>query len=267
MEITFHDVLEFQGRAEKFPTFIQGVIESSQAKSVWEIGAGANPALTEEFVAAHGIDYTALDLEASELDKAHYQPRLVARDICKADDLPPDTADLVFSRMAFEHFSDGAAAHRNVWRLLKPGGIAVHCFPTMYTLPFIVNRVISEKSSRKLLDLYLPRDYYHHDKFPARYQLCRGPMRSQIRKLEALGFEICEYKGFFGHRYYLNGGLKLLHWIEEHKTKALLNSPNPLFTAYATVILRKRVPAALLSTESQRRFLGVAPQPPARRVS
>jgi SAM-dependent methyltransferase len=244
MLISFHDVSEFQGRYDKFPKFIQGVIESSQARSVCEIGAGAHPALTKEFVEHHHIDYTALDAEASELSKASYQPKLVVWDICKAGELPANSFDLVFSRMSFEHFSDSAGAHRNIWKMLKPGGVAVHCFPTLYTLPFVVNWLIPERLSRFLLQLVTPRtDYYHHDKFPARYDLCRGPRPSQIKKLEALGFEVLEYRGYFGHRYYLNGKLKFLHRVEERKTRMLLKSPNPLFTSFATVVLQKRVPA------------------------
>jgi SAM-dependent methyltransferase len=147
--------------------------------------------------------------------------------------------------MSFEHFSDSVGAHRNIWRMLKPGGVAVHCFPTLYTLPFVVNRFIPERLSRFVLHLFTPRsDYYQHDKFPARYDLCRGPGPSQIKKLEALGFEVLEYRGYFGHRYYLNGKLKFLHWMEERKTRMLLYSPKPLFTSFATVILRKRTSAA-----------------------
>lgn len=242
MRISFHHFLDYQGRLDKFPAFIESVIEARHPKTVWEVGAGANPALTQPFVERHGIEYTALDAEASEMDKAAYKPTLVARDICTAEDLPENVADLIFSRMACEHFCDGVAAHRNICRILKPGGIAVHCFPTMYTLPFLVNRVVAESFSRFLLNAFLPRDYYHHDKFPARYQLCRGPFPAQLKKLEDLGFEVCEYQGFFGHRYYYNGGLKLLHWMEERKTQMLLKSPNPYLTAYATVVLRKRAP-------------------------
>src|SRR5258708_14018648 len=103
MQISFHDVSEFQGRYDKFPKFIQGVIESRQARSVCEIGAGANPALTKEFVEEHRIDYTALDAEASEMSKASYKPKLVVCDICRADNVPAATFSLAFNRMSFDH--------------------------------------------------------------------------------------------------------------------------------------------------------------------
>lgn len=244
MRIRFNQFSEFEGRFDKFPNFIQGVIAANRAKSVYEIGAGANPALRREFVEEHHIEYTALDVEASEMAKAAYQPNVVVCDICKPNDLPAEAADLVFSRMVCEHFSDSVAAHRNIWHLLKPGGIAVHCFATLYTLPFLLNRLIPERLSRLVLHLFVPtRKNYEHDKFVARYKLCRGPLPSQISKLEALGFEVCEYTGTFGHRYY-GDRLKLLHWLEQHKTRLLLKSPHPLFTAYATVVLRKPMPAA-----------------------
>jgi SAM-dependent methyltransferase len=241
MQIDFHHFQEFQGRAERFPAFIEDFIKTARVKSVWEIGAGANPALSRQFVESHGIDYTVSDVAATELEKAAYRPRMVVVDMSRSADLPCECVDLVFSRMSLEHVPDVAMAHRNIWRMLKPGGLSVHCFPTMFALPFLINRVVSERFSRFLLDSLVPRgDYYMHDKFPAKYDLCRGPMTSQIRRMENLGFEIVQYSGFYGHNYYRNAGLKLLHWLEEEKAKQLLRWRNPLFTAYATVVLKKR---------------------------
>ena len=50
--------------------------------------------------------------------------------------------DAVFSRWTAEHVRDGERFHRHVFELLRPGGTAVHMFPTLYALPFLVNRML-----------------------------------------------------------------------------------------------------------------------------
>src|ERR1700721_1406514 len=55
-----------------------------------------------------------------------------------------ESYDLVFSKMLCEHLPDARTFHANCLRLLRPGARAVHFFPTLYTLPFVANRLIPE---------------------------------------------------------------------------------------------------------------------------
>jgi hypothetical protein len=53
-----------------FVRLVQGEIESRGARRVCDIGGGANPALSTEFVTAHDLEYLVIDISAAELAKA-----------------------------------------------------------------------------------------------------------------------------------------------------------------------------------------------------
>jgi hypothetical protein len=153
-------------------------------------------------------------------------------------DIPGGPYDLIFSRMTAEHFPNSANAYRNMFASSVPGGLSVHRFATLYTLPFLLNRVLPDALSTRLLERFSPRDRERHEKFKAYYSHCRGPLQSQIRFFRSLGYEVLEYRGYFGHNYYAKR-LRMLDFLHEKKTKFLLRIPIPFFTSYATVILRR----------------------------
>jgi SAM-dependent methyltransferase len=218
--------------------FIAGLIEKHGSKRICEIGGGANPALTAEYIQRRGLDYSILDVSETELNKAPENYHKIVADIGSPDLSLNASFDLVFSRMLAEHIKDGERFHRNIYGMLSDGGLAVHFLPTFYTLPFVINRLFPEAFAEKLYNLFAYRDAYRYGKFPAYYSWCRGPIRSQIRKFEKLGYEIILYKGFFGHRGYYKK-LPFLRKLHELKTEFMLRRPIPLLTSYAYIVLRK----------------------------
>jgi 2-polyprenyl-3-methyl-5-hydroxy-6-metoxy-1,4-benzoquinol methylase len=210
--------------------------------SVLDVGAGANPLLEEAFVRRHSLSYTILDVDRGELDKAPPSFRRIHADIAD-DDLGMDDAfDLVCSMDLAEHLADPETFHRNVLGLLRPGGVAVHFFPTFYALPFVLNRVVPEGVMRAML-LRLQPDRLQaglHPKFPALYRWCRGPTRRQLRRFTRLGYEVERYVGFFGHGYYT--GMPVLDRLEQAKARLLGGHPVPALTSYALVVLRRPEP-------------------------
>lgn len=142
--------------------------------------------------------------------------------------------------MVNEHIKDGKTYYTNLYDLLEPGGVTAHCFSTLYTLPFVVNRLLPETLTDKLLHIFSPRaDRFQHEKFPAYYSWSRGPSKRAISRFKSLGFEVVEYVGYFGHGYYRKK-LPFLDGLEQKKAKWLVKNPNPNLTSYAYVILRKR---------------------------
>jgi hypothetical protein len=85
--------------------------------------------------------------------------------------------------------------------------------------------------------MFSPRDEHLHGKFSAYYSWSRGPSNSMIRRFEEIGFEIIDYRGYFGHYYYQK--LPWLHRLEMFKSKLLLKYPVPQLCSYARVVLRK----------------------------
>jgi SAM-dependent methyltransferase len=223
----------------EYPSFIQNVVERFSPKKVCDVGGGANPVLPREFIADRGIEYTMLDISAEELVKAPNEYKKIVQDI-EAECLPwMSEFDLIFTKMLAEHIHDGRRFHKNVFDLLKPGGIAVHYFPTLYALPFIVNKIVPEKLSSDLLNIFAPRERFRSGKFPAYYDWCYGPTPRMLGMLVSIGFEIIEYQGLIGHTYF--DRIPLVKEIHESYTKFLAKHPSPYLTSFAQVILQRPV--------------------------
>lgn len=215
--------------------------ELAQAQAitrVCDLGGGADPALPLDFLRENDVEYSIVDVSAEELAKA---PAGYAKVL--ADATAPQVAlgpyDLVLSQFLGEHVPTPARLHANVLSWLRPGGRALHFFPTLYAPPFVFNRVMPERLSELLLLRIQPQRHSEgrHGKFPALYRWCRGPTRRQLRRFERIGYEIEEYVGYFGHPYYdrLPGARR----IETRIASALSRCPVPALTAYAIVVLQK----------------------------
>jgi SAM-dependent methyltransferase len=237
VKVTFQSVDEFEGW-DKFPGFIEGVIANYTPKRVCEIGAGANPAIGQDVALRHGLQFRAVDEVETELRKSGMTETAVY-DVCGANaPVPGAPYDLIFSRMTAEHFRDPDQAYRNMLQALAPGGLSVHSFATLYALPFVLNRVLPDRVTDFLFDRFSPRDRDRHEKFKAYYSHCRGPLEGQLQFFRDLGYEVLEYRAYFGHNYY-EFRLPLLHFVHRQKTNLLLRAPIAFFTSYATVILRR----------------------------
>jgi hypothetical protein len=237
MVITFRSVNDFEGWY-KCPAFIEEVIARHAPKRVCEIGAGSNPTIGQDAINRHQLTFRAVDEVEEELLKSGMAQTSVY-DVCAAEATVPGAPyDLIFSRMVAEHFRDPYHAYKNMFEALSPGGLSVHCFATLYALPFVLNRMLPDRISDFLFDRFSPRNRERHDKFKAYYSHCRGPLKSQIQFFRGLGYDVLEYRAYFGHHYY-EFRLPLLDLVHRQKTNLLLKAPIPLFTTYATVILRR----------------------------
>jgi SAM-dependent methyltransferase len=222
---------------EGFEAEVRRLIESLGARRVCEVGGGANPILPLEYVHARGLEYTLLDICESELAKA---PEGYRKQVADIGDPAFDAAggfDLVVSKMLAEHVRDGAVFHANVWRLLAPGGVALHFFPTLYAFPFVVNRLMPEWLSSGALGVFSPRDRFRNGKFPAYYSWCVGPTERQRRRLERVGFRVLEYRGYYGHLYYRR--IPVVRRLAERLARYWIEHPAPRFTTYAYLIMQK----------------------------
>ncbi len=240
MIVSYHDYLRFPGWTMA-PAFLSELIARHEPRSLLEIGSGANPTLAPAQFDAARLRYTTNDIDAGELAKAgsEYETLHMDMSTASAASLPREPFDLVFSRMVNEHVADGEQYYRNIFEVLRPGGVTAHCFSTLYALPFVANRLLPERLTGRLLDHFNPRDRYRQDKFPAHYSWSRGPSPRAIARLAAIGYEIVEYRGYFGHPYYDRPLLKPVRALEQRKAAWLVRHPIPALTSYAVVILRK----------------------------
>ncbi|MGH8540329.1 MAG: class I SAM-dependent methyltransferase [Stenotrophobium sp.] len=217
---------------------VRTLIRESGARSVLELGGGANPALPLDEVNQQGLDYTVLDISQVELDKAPAGYHKLQANLASPLTGLANQYDFVFSKMLAEHVSSGQVFHENVLRLLRPGGMAFHFFPTLYAPPFIANWLLPERLADWLLSLLSPRDRYQLGKFPAYYSWCRGPTQTHLRRLEAMGYEIHRYSGFFGHEPYYSR-IPVVRTLHRLIVNFLLQHPTPWLTSFAYMVVRK----------------------------
>jgi len=204
---------------------------------VIEIGGGANPLLAEHPRVTDGdVDYVVVDSSQWELAKAPPAVRTIVADVTDpTTDLPP--AALVVSKMVAEHVEPAAAMLASVRRCLQPGGRYLQLSPVLYALPFVANRVLPERLAEVALRAIAPRDRDRFGKFPARYDLCRGPSRRQLARYRDLGFHVVAARGYFGHGYYER--LLPLHRLEVAKSRLLVRHPVPQLCSFALVLLER----------------------------
>jgi hypothetical protein len=241
MKIVYKNLRDFPGW-DLADEFLKGLISQYNSRNILEIGSGANPTLTLDFIKAQNLNYTTNDLDAGELQKANPLLKTLHFDFCSPE-LPANirnSYDLVFSRMVNEHVRNGKQYYQNIYDVLCENGITCHCFSTLYSFPFLVNKIVPESISDALLSIFSPREQYIHAKFKAYYSWSRGPTKRMIYRFKQLGFEVIEYAGFFGHEYYKKR-LHFLNYLERIKSDFLLSHfPNPYLTAYAYIILQKK---------------------------
>jgi SAM-dependent methyltransferase len=194
----------------EYPKVIKDVIKGTKASSALEVGGGRFPLLSQEEARDLNVAYTSNDISQRELDLA---PDWVG--CAKFDIQTPDEAeieqfegryDVVFSNMVMEHVASYERAYRNMSRLLKPGGVAIAFNPTLFTFPFLVNRLMPDGLSSAILSsLFYSSEIRKlsqgHPKFPAYYSGCviSGRVKNRIK---ALGFRRVHQLAFYGHGYY-----------------------------------------------------------------
>jgi SAM-dependent methyltransferase len=223
-------------RYGRWDEFFQGFIDRTAAlvaerESVCEVGAGARPMFPPDVAER----YLLVDIDAAELAKAPDGYETAVADLCAAP--IEGSFDLVFSYTVVEHIADPASFHQNVAKMLKPGGIAFHCFPTLYAIPFVLNRILPDALTELATVALNPKRARggKTEKFPAFYRWCRGPSAKQIRRFESLGYDVAEYAGFFGTDYLRRTPLQPL---VNRYADLRVRYPSTRATAYAWVMLR-----------------------------
>jgi 2-polyprenyl-3-methyl-5-hydroxy-6-metoxy-1,4-benzoquinol methylase len=243
MQSKTNSLIHFGASSEAWSLFtgkVYRTIIECNAKSVCEVGGGANPLLSLESVTTINVSYVILDSDAKELAKAPTGYRARVQDITAQLCGEQSCYDLVVTKMVAEHVRDPQKFHGNIYKLLKPGGIAIHFFPTLYAPPYLLNAMIPDRLSSKILRLVQSgrESEGSKGKFPAYYRWCRGPTTRQFRRLESVGFKVLRYDGFFGHSGYYEKS-PVLKKIHERLAGWLVLHPLPWLTSFAQVVLQK----------------------------
>lgn len=225
-----------------YTDFLLETAHQNDVKSVAELGGGAKPIIADLDAWGFVPNRIAIDISAEELAKADDTVEKRVADLCQPITDGLNSYDMVFSNMLCEHVPDAQAFHRNAFNLLRPGGVAVHFFPTLYATPFVVNRLLPEEFARSVLNVFHPDRLKDpkRGKFPALYKWCKGPTQKTLSLYESVGFEVEEWRAGYGHSYYSR--VPFLNKAEKAKARFLVRHPAPALTSFAVIKLRK--PAA-----------------------
>jgi SAM-dependent methyltransferase len=239
---TLEPVERFPGWASATP-FLEEFIKQRGLRHVADIGGGANPILSSSFIEANDIQHSLIDISERELGLAPFYRDKVCADVCASPDsfltaLAGRTFDLVFSHMFLEHIADPVSAHRNLFSILRPGGYAVHMYPTANSVPLAANRVLPTQLTAALLKIAQPRRDLagRSGKFPAFYAMCGSPSASLHAKFASLGYLVDRHVGYVGHHYYRR--FPVLRNFEKRMRSVLIKLNVPL-TSFALLILRR----------------------------
>jgi SAM-dependent methyltransferase len=240
----YEDLDRFPGWG-KASDYLKSLILENGCKVVADIGGGARPMIDLAFIRAHGIAYYVFDIAAGELAKADQGYNKIELDITcgegefRARKIRSDF-DLVFSHMMLEHVADPRKAHANFARLLRPGGLSVHLYPSMNNFPLFANSLMPERLSGPLLRLLQPNRKQEgtEGKFAAYYKYCGAPSMRLRRVFHESGFEVVQHTAFVGHEYYKR--IKPLAKVERAMRKLLLAAHVPMVSANLLVLKKPR---------------------------
>ena len=140
--------------------------------------------------------------------------------------------------MVMEHIPDGKKAYSNIFNLLDKGGVAISYFPTLYSPPFVINKLLPEALSSKILRFFFPqRNQEEIPKFPAYYSWCKGRQRKMSQKLTSLGFEEALILPFYGNNYFHK--IPIMRELDALFTSVSKKWNWDFFSSYAFSLVRK----------------------------
>jgi SAM-dependent methyltransferase len=175
------------------------------ARRLIEIGGGRDPLFGLREIEQLGVEMTINDISAGELavlPPGYRTARFdVAGDASSLADFR-NSFDFAFSRMVFEHVADGQRGWTNLYELLAPGGVALTYIPTLYSLPFVVNKLLPDKLAAGIVkSVYKHRTDEDDPVFPARYSWCYADARMP-KMLSSIGYREIFIQPFYAHGYY-----------------------------------------------------------------
>lgn len=157
----------------------------TQNASVLDIGCGRTaPNLLR--LKANADRLIGVDLV--EFSVADEDIELFNLDVCKMDPIPNESIDLAYSRSVMEHLQFADLAYKEIFRILKNGGVYIFLTPNIYDYAAIISALTPNKYHPAVVKFSEGRE--EDDTFPTYY---RTNSKRRIRRLaEQHGFRVLE---------------------------------------------------------------------------
>lgn len=225
---------DFRRATLGFPDTLRDLCAKNENADILEVGAGRRPLFAPGEWPESVSTYTLNDISQKELDLAPEGYEKACFDICERVEHLEGSFDIIFSRFLAEHVTDAEKFHSNILRMLKPGGTAFHLMPTLYATPFVINWIIPESLTSRIVYFLLPNRRSTEYKFPAYYHWCAGRSSSIESKIRSVGYGHVDVKRFYGHYYYRR--LPVIRSMEFAVRNTLCKLDWTVFGTYAYII-------------------------------
>jgi hypothetical protein len=187
---------------DHFGDYLHKIVSSFPGADILELGGGRHPSFSLSEMPSSINSYTVNDVSEAELALTSPEYRKACFDVAGDVSNFAGRYDVVFSRFLAEHVADGRAMHKNIYSVLKPGGVSFHLIPTLYASPFVANLMLPETLARNILIKLRPHRESISPKFPAYYSYCYGDGRKMRELFDDIGYSKLDIRMFYGHGYY-----------------------------------------------------------------
>jgi SAM-dependent methyltransferase len=130
--------LELPKEAQIWQTFTEDAAALIRALPdgavVLDLGGGRSCRYAKEVEPPGRVRLIAVDISAEELALNTDVTEIRVADVAKPLPMPDASVDLILSRALLEHVDGVPAAIRQMARVLRPGGVALHLVPCRYSL-------------------------------------------------------------------------------------------------------------------------------------
>lgn len=123
-----------------------------------DLGGGRRFVYAKALDDANPLRLVAVDVSAEELALNEDVEETCVADVAAELPFPDASVDLIISRAVLEHVDGVPAAARNMARVLRPGGEALHFIPCRYSLFGIAARVLPFGPLLRLLHAVIPEE-------------------------------------------------------------------------------------------------------------
>lgn len=174
-----------------------------------------------------------LDVSPQQLANNRDADELLLADATKEIPLPDASVDLIVSRAVLEHMESPQDFFRHSFRVLKPGSYCIHVFPCKMALFAIINRLLPQTLSRKILFYFKP-DSRGKGGFPAYYHKCYYTGIKRV--LMETGFDLKEIRHYYNQSVYFEFFLPFFLLCALYE---ILTLPIKNLTPFLLVVARK----------------------------
>lgn len=105
---------------------------------------------------------TAVDKDISEISKNKEVDEIIVADVSQTLPFGENTIDMIVSRYVLEHLDNLEKFIGNSKSVLKEGGYSIHLFAGKFAPFATLNRLLPNKLSRRVLQLFLPPSHDKH---------------------------------------------------------------------------------------------------------